>query len=335
MAAFLVRKLAGHVVLVALATSLAYVLAAACLRPRADFEARYPRPPQRVVDAELTRLGLNDSTPLAARYAAWAAGVARGDFGRTVDGGSVGAELRRRLGVSLRLLSAGALAGTVLGVALGAYGALRRYRLGDRLGTAVSCCVLAVPVFVLAMLLQLGAQWVNTVAGLHVFEYVGEYTPGGTGGGVLAGLAVIGDRARHLVLPTVTIVLGQATLLSRYQRTVLLDGLHADHVSAAVARGVRRRTAVVKYALRPSLVPVGTYAAYQAGLLLTGAIFTEKIFGWHGMGEWLVDSIARDDVNAVAAIGCCAALLTVTARLLADVLAVILDPRAAIHAYAG
>jgi ABC-type dipeptide/oligopeptide/nickel transport system permease component len=84
---------------------------------------------------------------------------------------------------------------------------------------------------------------------------------------------------------------------------------------------------VRKYALRPTLVPVAIYVAYQVGPLLTGMTLTEKVFGWHGMGEWLVDSIARGDVNAVAAIGCCAAALVLTARLLADVLAAAIDPR--------
>lgn len=321
---FVLRRAAGHVLLVVLAASLAYLLAAACLRPRAELEARNPRPPESVIDAELARLGLDDRAPLAERYAGWAAGVVRGDFGRTVDGRPVAAELGRRIGVSARLLLAGAAVGTVLGVALGAYGAVGRYGLGDRLSTVASLAVLAVPAFVVAMLLQLGAQWINTTCGVRIFAYVGEYAPGETGGGVLDGLR---GRVQHLVLPTATIALGQIALCSRYQRAVLLDALCADHVRAALARGVGRRTALVKYALRPSLVPVAGYVAYQAGPLLTGMTFTEKAYGRHGVGEWLIDSIARGDVNAVAATGCCAALLVVMARLPADIIAAALDPR--------
>ena len=325
MARYLLRRAAGRLVLVALAASLAYLLAAACLRPRADFEARNPRPSRQVIDAEMVRLGIDDTRPLADRYAAWATGVVHGDFGRTVDDRPVAAELGRRLGVSLRLLSIGAVAGPAAGVALGAYGAIRRHRLGDRLTTVAAFAILTVPAFVLALFVQLGAQWVDAVTGLRILAYVGEHTPGRAGaGGILPGLA---DRARHLVLPTATIALGQAALYSRYQRTMLLETLAADHVRAALARGVRRHTVVRRYALRPALVPVGIYGSYQAGLLVTGAIFTEKAFGWHGMGEWLVESIARGDVNAVAAIGCCAAVLMSAAGLLADVLAGIADPR--------
>lgn len=314
---FLLRRAAGHVLLLALAASLGYFLAAACLRPRADFEARYPRPPQRVIDAELARLGLDERRPLAARYASWAAGVVRGDFGRTVDDRPVAAELGRRGRVSLWLLLPGVVTGAVLGVLLGARGAVRRHRLGDRLSTVAAIAVLATPVFVLATLLQLGAQRINAAAGLRIFDYVGEYAAGG-----------LGDRLRHLMLPTLTIAFGQIALYSRYQRTLLLDALTAGHVRAALARGVRWRTALLKYALRPTLVPVAIYVAYQAGPLLTGMTLTEKVFGWHGMGEWLVDSIARGDVNTVAAISCCSAVLVLTARLLADVLAAAIDPRA-------
>ena len=323
MAGYVLRRAAGHVLLLSLGASFAYVIAAACLRPRAEFEARSPRPPQWVIDAELNRLGLNEDRPLIVRYANWAAGVVRGDFGRTVDDRLVGDELGRRGLVSLRLLLPGAVAGAVLGVLLGARGAVRRHRVGDRLSTVAAIAVLATPAFVLAILLQSGAQWINAAAGSPIFAYVGEYAPGETGGR----LAGLGDRLRHLILPTLTIALGQIALYSRYQRTLLLDALSAGPVRAALARGVRRRTAVRKYALRPTLVPVAIYAAYQAGPLLTGMTLTEKVFGWHGVGEWLVDSIARGDVNAVAAIGCCAAALVLTARLLADILAAAIDPR--------
>jgi len=324
MAAYVLRRVAGHVLLLTLAASLGYAFAAGCLRPRAEFEARYPRPPQRVIDTELARLGLDEDRPLAGRYASWAAGVVRGDFGRTVDDRPVAAELGRRARVSLWLLLPAVVAGAVLGVLLGACGAVRRHRLGDRLGTVAAVAVLATPAFVLATLLQFGAQRINASVGLPIFASVGEYAQGESGG-ILAGL---GGRLRHLMLPALTIALGQIALYSRYQRTLLLDALPAGHVRAALARGVRRRTALLKYALRPTLVPVATYVAYQAGPLLTGMTLTEKVFGWHGMGEWLVDSIARDDVNAVAAIGCCAAVLVLTARLLADVLAAAIDPRA-------
>jgi peptide/nickel transport system permease protein len=132
---------------------------------------------------------------------------------------------------------------------------------------------------------------------------------------------------QHLVLPTLTIVLAQVAVYSRYQRSMMLDVLSADFVRTALAKGLRRRTALRRHALRTALIPVTTYFAYNFGLLLLGATFTEKIFGWHGMGEWLIDSISRGDVNVVAAFDCFAAGLVLLAGLLSDVAQGVLDPR--------
>jgi peptide/nickel transport system permease protein len=314
---FLLRRLVNYAVLVTLAASLAYLLAAASLDPRANFDDRAQRPPERVIDAQLTELNLNDKTPLLERYTIWASGVLHGDLGRTWEGDAVGAEMGRRIWVSLRLLLIGTVLGCVLGVLIGAYGAVRQYRLGDRLSTLGSFVILAVPVFVLAVLLQIGGQWINDATGIRIFEWMGEAAPGGG----------LGSRLQHLVLPTLTIVLAQVAVYSRYQRSMMLDVLSADFVRTALAKGLRRRTALRRHALRTALIPVTTYFAYNFGLLLLGATFTEKIFGWHGMGEWLIDSISRGDVNVVAAFDCFAAGLVLLAGLLSDVAQGVLDPR--------
>lgn len=319
MAAFVLGRLANHLVLAALGMSLAYLLAAAALDPRTGYEGRAPRPPDAVVDARLDALNLNDRTPLAERYRTWLSGVVRGDFGRTWDGEPVGAELRRRLGVSLRLLVLGAVLGTVLGVFLGAYAAMRRGRTADRVISAASYLVLAAPVFVLAVLLQIVAVEANDVLGVRVFVWVGESTSGTSGGLV--------DRARHLLLPTATIALTQFALYCRYQRAMMLDVLHADFIRTARAKGLRRRGALLRHGLRVAVTPLTAYSAYAFGLLLLGGVFTEKVFGRHGIGEWLADSIARGDVNAVAAIGCLAAAGVPLAGLVSDVLRGVLDPR--------
>lgn len=318
MGGYLLRRTISSVILAALAASLAYVLAAGTLDPRAVFERRNPRPPQAVIDARLSELNLNDRTPLPERYLTWVDGLAHGDLGRTVDGDAVGAELGRRVFVSLRLLFLGTVLGGALGVMAGYAGAVRQYSLTDRALTAGSFALLATPVFVLAVLLQLGAQRVNDATGTRLFEWVGEYSPGSPG---------IAGRLRHLVLPTATIALIQLAVYSRYQRGLMLDVLRADFVRTAMAKGLRRRTALRRHGLRTALIPLTTHFAYNFGLVLLGATFTEKIFGWHGMGEWLIDSIGRGDVNAVAAYDLFAAGLVLIAGLLADVGLAALDPR--------
>ncbi|MDQ3849200.1 MAG: ABC transporter permease [Actinomycetota bacterium] len=320
---FLLRRLASSLALVAIATSLAYVLAAASLQPRANFAGRSPAPPARVVDERLDQLNLNDKTPILKRYARWAADVAHGDFGRTWDGISVNAELRRRVGVSLRLLLIATVVGSALGILAGAWGAIRQYRPSDHALTLASFAILSTPVFVLAVLLEIAAVGVNDVAGAKVLKYTGEFTPGLEGGF----WTHLGDRLSHLVVPSLTLILAQIAIFSRYQRSAMLDVLGSDFVRTAQAKGLRRRTALLKHALRTALIPGLTFFAYDLGLLLVGATFTEKIFGWHGMGEWLVDSITRDDINAVAAVSCFAAVLVLVAGLLSDVAYAILDPR--------
>ena len=320
---FLLRRLASSFVLVFIAASMAYILAAVSLHPRSNFEGRNPPPPAAVVDKQLSSRNLNDKTPVLERYWVWVKGVAHGDLGKTWDGGSVNAEMRRRVGVSVRLLFIATIIGSFLGVLVGAWGAIRQYKLSDHLVTLSSFVILATPVFVMAILLEILAVSFNDAAGTKFFKYTGEFTPGLSGGF----WAHAGDRVQHLILPSLVLILGQIAIYSRYQRNAMLDVLGSDFVRTAQAKGLRRRSALVKHALRIALIPSVTFFAYDFGLLLVGATFVEKIFGWHGMGEWFVDSVTKNDVNAVAAVSLFAAVLVLVAGLLSDIAYALLAPR--------
>ncbi|RJL34427.1 ABC transporter permease [Bailinhaonella thermotolerans] len=320
---FLLRRLANYVLLVVIATSLAYLLAASTLDPRANYEGRSPRPPEAVVDARLSELNLNDKVPLIQRFGTWAGDVVTGDFGRTWEGNSVNQEITRRVGVTLRLLVLGVLLGSVLGVFAGAYAAVKQYGWFDHGATLVSFLILSIPTVVIAVLLQIAAVAFNEATGTRFFQYTGEYTPGLQGGL----LTHLGDRLQHLVLPTLTLALSQIAVYSRYQRNMMLDVMNADFVRTARAKGLTRRAALVRHALRTALIPAVTYFAFTFGALLVGTTFTEKIYGWHGMGELLVNSIYSNDVNSVAAVSCFAAVAVLIAALLSDVLHAALDPR--------
>jgi peptide/nickel transport system permease protein len=180
--------------------------------------------------------------------------------------------------------------------------------------------LVSVPVFAVAVLLQTTGQWANAAIGVRVFEWTGEYTPDSSAGLV--------GRLRHLLLPTATLALVQLAVCARYQRGVMLDVMNAGFLRTAMAKGLRRRQALIRHGLRVAILPMPTFAAYAFAGLLTGAAITEKVFAWHGLGEWLIDSIYSDDVNAVAACGCAAAAATATAGLLSDVTRTVLDPRA-------
>ena len=324
---FLLRRFANYLVLIVLATCLGYFLAATALHPRSVYQGRNPPPPEASIDKTLDDLNLNDKTPVVTRFKTWATHALHGDFGKTVYGQPIGNEMKRRMGVSLRLLLLGSLLGALFGVALGVISAVKQYQFTDHFGTTLSFIVLSTPVFLLAVLLKVGAFNVNQHSGYPVLYYVGEATPG-LGGSLSATLV---DRLKHLALPTLAITLPQIAFYSRYQRNAFLDVLGSDFLRTAQAKGLRRRTALIKHGLRTALIPMATFFAYSFGLLLTGAAFTETIFAWHGMGEWFVSSVRSNDVNVVAAVTVFSAILVLMAGLLADLAYAALDPRVRIR----
>jgi peptide/nickel transport system permease protein len=324
---FLLRRLAYLIALVLIATCVAYLLAATQLNPRSRYEGRNPPPAEATVDAALDAINMNDKTPVLVRLARWADGVAHGDFGQTIDNTSVNQEFGRRIFVSLRLLLIGSIIGTLLGVAAGAYGAVNQYRVPDRLLTLFSFVVLSIPVVVLAVLYKNAGIELNNVLGFtgdtKLLYTTGEITPG-LATWSWAGLT---NRLAHLVLPSLVLITAAVAYYGRYQRSAMLDVLGSDFLRTARAKGLRRGPALIKHGLRTALIPMATFFAYEFALLFVGATFTEKIFGWHGMGEYFVDSVTKNDVNSVAAVTLFVAVLVLVAGFLSDVAYAILDPR--------
>ncbi|BBX86697.1 ABC transporter permease [Mycolicibacterium aubagnense] len=320
MTRFLIRRLFNYAILLTLATFLTFALTSVTFHPLDNLLQRNPRPPQSVIDAKAHDLGLDK--PLLPRYANWVSGAAHGDFGKTVTGQPVSGELGRRVWTSLRLVAIGSILGSIIGVIIGAWGAVRQYRLSDRTITVVALLILSAPTFVIANLLILGALGVNEVLGFQLFQYTGETSPYAAGGwpGFI-------DRLQHLVLPTTTLALGAIAGYSRYQRNAMLDVLGQDFIRTARAKGLTRRQALFKHGLRTALIPMATLFAYGVAGLVTGAVFVEKIFGWHGMGEWMVQGIQAQDANIVAAFTLFSGTTILIGGLLSDVVYAALDPR--------
>lgn len=321
MIAFLARRLLNYLVLLALASFLTFTLTSYTFTPLNSLLQRNPRPPQAVIDAKAAELDLDKPVPI--RYAHWVSGAVRGDFGTTITGQPVSDELWRRIGVSLRLLAIGSVLGTVIGVVVGAWGAIRQYRMSDRVVTLLSLLIISTPTFVLANLLILGALQVNWATGWQIFEFTGETSPVPISGAWRQFV----DRLQHLILPTTTLALIAIAGYSRYQRNAMLDVLGQDFIRTARAKGLTRRQALFKHGLRTALIPMATLFAYSVAGLVTGAVFVEKIFGWHGMGEWVVLGVATQDTNIVAAITVFSGAVVLLAGLLSDVIYAVLDPR--------
>ncbi|PRI14585.1 ABC transporter permease [Mycobacterium shigaense] len=318
---FLARRFLNYVVLLVLASFLTFCLTSVTFHPLDSFVQRHPQPPAEAIHAKAASLGLDK--PIPVRYANWISGAVAGDFGKTVTGHPVSQELWRRIGVSLRLVVIGSVLGTLIGVLVGAWGAVRQYRLSDRVITVLSLTVLSIPSFVLASLLILVALRVNMFAGVGIFQYTGETAPIPPTGW----WDQLVERLQHIVLPSATLALGAIASFSRYQRNAMLDVLSEDFIRTARAKGLTRRRALFKHGLRTALIPMATLFAYGVSGLVVGAVFVEKIFGWHGMGEWVVLGISTQDTNVVAAITLFSGAAVLIGGLLSDVIYAALDPR--------
>lgn len=321
MTLFLLRRLLNYLVLLVVASFVTYCAAALTFDPLASVLGRTPPPPPEVIAAQRLALGLDD--PIPQRYLTWASGVLQGDFGQTITGQQVTDELWRRAGVSLRLLVVGTVVGVALGVVLGVVGAVRQYKPSDYVGTVFSFVTLSTPVFLLGILLQFVAIQLNGAAGNTLLYFSGETTAGFQGS---AGAALL-DRLQHLVLPTFAIALTQIAFYSRYQRSAMLDVLGSDFLRTAQAKGLTRGRALFTHGLRTALIPMATLFAFGFGLLVSGSVFVEQIFGWFGMGDWFVYGITVEDVNIVMTVTLFVAVLIFVSGWLSDVLYAALDPR--------
>jgi peptide/nickel transport system permease protein len=318
MGRFLLKRAINYLILMFIASTGVYFLASYCLEPAMNLLSRHPRPPMSSVYAVLGQANLDPRVPVAERYWHWLTQLLfHGNFGTMIDGGSVNAEMGRRIFVSTELLLLSTIIGSVTGVIYGAWNALRQYRPSDRISTVVSYAIIAMPVPVIGITLRTIDNWMGSP-----IQYTGLDDPNAHGV-----VAVVLSNMQHLILPTLTLWLVQVTLFSRYQRSTMLDVLNADFLRTARAKGLPWRKAIIKHGLRTAVIPVMPLLVYNIVLLFVGATFTEKLFGWHGMGEWTVDTITTNDINSVAAIGVFTSVLVLIAGLLSDLIYAALDPR--------
>lgn len=323
MIGFIAKRLLNYAVLVVIATLSGYALVSLTLQPAARFLGKTPPVPKATISAALDRLGVNPDVPLLQRMAEWAGHlITTGSLGLSTRGTEVTADIVERAGTSLRLLIIGTILGALFGILLGVWGAIRQYRASDQVITYTAFTVLATPIFVIAVLLMIGATWVNNTSGQQLITFAGEYSVGVTGF-----WPVIVDHLTHLLLPTIALTITAAASYSRYQRSAMLDVLSSDFIRTARSKGRTRGAAIVRHGVRVALIPMSTFFAYSFGTILAGAAVTEKIFGWHGMGEYLIDSVSNNDINAATGSILFAAILVLIAGTLADVLYAALDPR--------
>jgi peptide/nickel transport system permease protein len=261
-------------------------------------------------DISALRHSLGFDAPLHTQYLHYMAGLLHGDLGRSLRlHDSVLHLIFQRYPYTLALTLAATLLGGVLAVPAGVASAQRHNRWPDRALGVVSLFGLSFPNFALGPIL------------IVVFAIVLGWLPvSGAGAGV-------GGFLTHLILPAVTLGLGMAAILTRMVRTSMLEELGQDYIRTARAKGLPERTVVYRHALRNALNPVLTVLGLQFGSLLSGAIVTETIFSWPGLGRLTLSAIGNRDYALVQGCILAVGLTYVAVNLLTDTVYALADPR--------
>jgi peptide/nickel transport system permease protein len=322
---FTIRRILASVLVLLVSSFLVFALCAASFDPLSNYYNLNPRPPEEFFDNLREELGLNDN--FFVRYWNWLSGVLTGDFGTTVNGTPVADQLGTRLLVTGRMIVAAVVIAVILAIVVGVIGAVRQYKPSDYVFTFIAYLLIALPVFWFAALLkEFVAGGINDLVGRQVLYTIGEETPGLSL--YASGWELWSDRLGHLVLPTISLALLSFAAWSRFQRAAMLDVLGSDYMRLARAKGLTYRRTVVKHGLRNALIPLTTVVALGIGTLFGGAIITETVFVWHGMGEYLIqDGIKNNDTNVVLGWLMVSAAFVVVFNLIADLLYAVLDPR--------
>jgi peptide/nickel transport system permease protein len=273
-------------------------------------------PRMTAADAARLKLLYGVDQPLPARYAAWARQALSGDLGYSrLFAQPVASVLPPRLGNSLLLLGSSFV--LAFGLALG-LGIVAARRPNSRLDAAINLFCFAgvsLPTFWLALILIL-----IFAAELHWLPASGIATEG---------ISNFGDRLRHLILPVATLTLASTASYTRYIRAAMREALAQDHIRTARAKGASEARVVFRHALRTALVPVTTILALSFGGLVSGALVTETMFAYPGMGKLIFDAVMGNDYNLALAALLLSAAAAMTANLAADLAYAWLDPRVA------
>ncbi len=266
-------------------------------------------------DVERLRRDLGLDQPLPVQYVRWMGHVLRGDLGRSIPlGREVLPEVLLRFKATL-ILTAGALViAVIVGVPAGILSATRQYTWLDKLGMGIAVTGQSLPVFwtgiMLIIAFALSLRW---------FPSAGMTSPYG-GGGAL-------DVLWHLALPAVTLGTASAAALARLTRSSVLEIIRQDYVRSARAKGLAERRVVLRHVLKNAVNPIITVLGIQVGYLLGGAILTETVFSWPGLGSMMVRAIQARDYPLVQGGVLLIATTFVIVNLVVDLLYAVFDPR--------
>jgi peptide/nickel transport system permease protein len=286
--------------------------------------------PARLLELRRT-FGLDRPLPL--QYLGYVLDAARGDLGRSIlSNRPVASELAVRFPATVELGVAAMLVGLLVGVPLGTLAATRRGSLTDAVTMTVSLFGVSMPVFWLGLvfiwIFALTLGWLPVSGRLRADLELPSVTRSYVMDAVLAGNgAAFLDALRHLVLPAITLGTIPMAGIARMTRSSLLDVLGEDYIRTARAKGLSSGRVIFKHAIRNAAIPVVALIGLQVGTLLGGAIVTETIFSWPGVGRFLLEGVLARDYPVVQGTGLVVTALFALINVVVDVCYVLLDPR--------
>ena len=271
--------------------------------------------------------------PIFVQYGLFLKDALRGDLGDSiVTGRPVTTELLTRLPATLELTAFAMLIAILVGIPVGVISAVRQYSLLDKSTSVLALTGISMPIFWLAMILV-----VIFGVNLELLPFPGRLDPT-TGITAITGLVLVDslltlnfagfwDGLLHLIMPALALATIPMAVIVRMTRSSMLEVMNEDYVRTARAKGVVPWRVVFKHALRNAMLPTITVIGLQTGLLMGGAIITETIFSWPGIGLYTYNSISSRDYASIQGVVLYAALLFVLVNLLVDILYAVLDPR--------
>ena len=309
MGGFLLRKVGAALIVLLLASVLVFLGVRALPGDPALALGGEERDP--AVLAEIRHdYGLDRPVPV--QYVSWLSHVVRGDLGTDQRKLSVAHTIVTRLPITLELAGLSIVFGSVLGIVAGVIAAVRRGKPEDYAATTAALVGLSVPHFWLGLLM------------IVLFAVKLHWLP--AGGYVSFGAHPI-ENLRHMLMPAIVLGTGLSAVVMRQMRSAMLDSLGADYVRTARAKGLSEFTVVAVHALRNSLITVTTIIGLQLGVLISGAVITEQIFGIAGFGRLTIDAVNQRDYALIQGVVLVAATGYVVVNLLVDIVYSLLNPR--------
>jgi peptide/nickel transport system permease protein len=325
---YVIRRLLISIPILLVGTFAAFVLVASSGDPVAALAAK-PGVSKEVVENARHALGLDQN--IFIRYWLWLTHFVRGDWGVSLALGqaqaSVYAVVTQSLWVTVRLVVGAELIALALGICVGVLAAVRQYSIFDYIATSGAFLMFSMPIFCVAIVLKnYGIQFNNALVSWGLKRWL--TTAGPPVGGFQGSIGnEIAQYTGTFLLPTLSIMLISFAAYSRFQRASMLETMGMDYVRTARAKGLSQGRVIFRHAFRNALIPVTTYFSLNFGAAFTGAIVTETVFGWHGMGTVLIDAVTQYDPNMLMGFLVVTATLIIVFNLIADIMYGFLDPR--------